>query len=358
MSDINSSHRHHTTVVDSGTTRRKSPQSPASSVDDEEGDEFVEASEGGATGGIPAPATEHHHDPYMGVYSTAASSVPTVCMSTSTSAYTVDSRCELLRGGGKGGKMSGSGGGGNGGMGGHHRDEEDEELSRGLWGFGSFRPDFLQQCANVKMFIFHCCMFSTVSGALIAGYVNSVITTIEKRFDIGSSHSGLIAASVELGSLLAVLFVSYFGGSRHIPLWIGCGAFLQGVGAIIFTLPHFLTQSYTVTGGLNTNSTLDSNICQIPQSLIEHSGMGSSSSSSSSLFKDDLGSAGDRSTSASSWSMCEEESVTGSYMELNIFILIAAQAMIGVGGAPLFTLGTTYIDDHVHPEQAPACIGE
>ena len=59
------------------------------------------------------------------------------------------------------------------------------------------------------------------------GYVNSVITTIEKRFEIGSLWSGLIAASVEIGCLLAVVFVSFLGGGRHIPVWIGCGAILQ-----------------------------------------------------------------------------------------------------------------------------------
>ena len=62
---------------------------------------------------------------------------------------------------------------------------------------------------------------------LDAGYVNSVITTIEKRFEIGSLWSGLIAASVEIGCLVAVVFVSYLGGCRHIPVWIGCGAILQ-----------------------------------------------------------------------------------------------------------------------------------
>ena len=62
---------------------------------------------------------------------------------------------------------------------------------------------------------------------LHVGYVNSVITTIEKRFEIGSLWSGLIAASVEIGCLVAVVFVSYLGGCRHIPDWIGCGAILQ-----------------------------------------------------------------------------------------------------------------------------------
>ena len=53
---------------------------------------------------------------------------------------------------------------------------------------------------------------------------------------------------------------------------------------------------------------------------------------------------------------CGEDNTTGNVM--NIFILIASQAMIGIGGAPLFTLGTTYIDDHVEKEKAPAYIGK
>jgi hypothetical protein len=283
--------------------------------------------------GPPPAPPPRASDPYLGVYTATPSPVSTVCLSTSSSAYTVDSRCELLTNRSE-----------------HHAHPlaalgQRQNVERPVWGFGNYRPGFLQPCANIKMFIFHCCVFSTVSGALIAGYVNSVITTIEKRFEIGSSHSGLIPASVEFGSLLAVLFVSYFGGSRNIPLWIGCGALLQGLGAITFTLPHFLSQSYTVTGGLTSNFSGD-NMCQAPPE--DHSGMGELRG----------GTQGD---------YCADQHLTlggadsgGSYnnIELNIFILIAAQAMIGIGGAPLFTLGTTYIDDHVPKEKAPAFIGE
>ena len=41
-----------------------------------------------------------------------------------------------------------------------------------------------------------------------------------------------------------------------------------------------------------------------------------------------------------------------------IFILVLAQIMVGSGGSPLYTLGTTYIDDHVSPKKAPVYIGE
>ena len=95
---------------------------------------------------------------------------------------------------------------------------------------------------------------SLLTGALTAGYVNSVITTIEKRFEIGSSFSGLIAASVEVGGVLSAIVVSYLGGRRHIPSWIGFGAIVMSVGTLLFTVPHMMAPAYTVTGGLNSSS--------------------------------------------------------------------------------------------------------
>ena len=49
-------------------------------------------------------------------------------------------------------------------------------------------------------------------GMLVNGFVNVVITTLERRFDLKSAESGLIASSYDFGSLLMVIPVSYFGG--------------------------------------------------------------------------------------------------------------------------------------------------
>ena len=47
---------------------------------------------------------------------------------------------------------------------------------------------------------------------LVNGFVNVVITTLERRFDLKSAESGFIASSYDIGSLLAVIPISYFGG--------------------------------------------------------------------------------------------------------------------------------------------------
>ena len=40
-----------------------------------------------------------------------------------------------------------------------------------------------------------------------------------------------------------------------------------------------------------------------------------------------------------------------------VLTLVAAQLLIGIGGSPLYTLGTAYIDNHVNKRKAPSYIG-
>jgi len=74
-----------------------------------------------------------------------------------------------------------------------------------------------------QVFVFLLSFLVTLQQALSSGYINSVITTIEKRFEIPSSLSGLIASSYEIGNVITVIFVSYLGSRRHIPVWIAIG---------------------------------------------------------------------------------------------------------------------------------------
>jgi organic anion transporter 3A len=232
-------------------------------------------------------------------------------ISTSASAYTVDSRCEFLQRNNEEGQHTSL-------RQSSLEPGDDRELKE--CGILNCRPQCCQPWANIKFFIFVLCSLSTVSGTLVAGYVNSVITTIEKRFEIGSSYSGLIAASVEIGCLVAVIFVSYLGGRRHIPKWIGVGTLVQATGALLFSLPHVLADSYTISGGLNSNNTKD-NICKVSQSGQTEPCVGKAS---------------------------------GNFGYVTILVL--AQILMGSGVTPLYTLGTTYIDDHVTKEEAPVYI--
>ena len=74
-------------------------------------------------------------------------------------------------------------------------------------------------------------------------FTNVVISSIEKRFGWDSTQSGIIAGSYDIGSFLAVIPVTYFGGQKLAskPKYIGAGMFAISIGACIFASPHFIT---------------------------------------------------------------------------------------------------------------------
>ncbi|KAL1441474.1 hypothetical protein MTO96_008446 [Rhipicephalus appendiculatus] len=203
------------------------------------------------------------------------------------------------------------------------------------------RPRSLQYFANIRVFVFLSCLLVTLQQALSTGYVNSVITTIEKRFDIPSRVSGAISSSFEIGNLLTIIFVSYLGSHRHIPVWIGKGTIVMAIGSFVFSLPYFMDQSNSPSiYRLNVTRIEDENTCQMPTAAMvpEHT---SSHFINPPLSPD-----------------AEQSCIDGrSSNALYIFIFMCAQILIGCGGTPIFTLGTTYIDDHVRKESSSMYIG-
>ncbi|XP_013791454.1 solute carrier organic anion transporter family member 4A1-like, partial [Limulus polyphemus] len=221
---------------------------------------------------------------------------------------------------------------------------EKEELGERDCGILNFRPLCLQRFARINMFVLLACILVTLQQALSSGYFNSVITTIEKRFDIPSRISGAIASTFEVGNLLAIIFVSYFGGHRHIPVWIGKGILVMSVGSMVFSLPYFLDQSGSFSRskfGKNSSNISDENTCQVSPPIQPHH-LGTSHFAIQPP-RPDLNSPS-----------CIEGS---SFNILYILIFMLAQILIGCGGTPIFTLGTTYIDDHVRKESSSLYIG-
>lgn len=88
------------------------------------------------------------------------------------------------------------------------------------------------------------------------GCINVVITTIEKRFGLRSSQTGLVASGYDIASFVCLVPVTYFGGRANAskPRWIGIGMIMMGLGSIVFSLPHFLVGAYKATS-------IETNVC-------------------------------------------------------------------------------------------------
>ncbi|CAD6997100.1 unnamed protein product [Ceratitis capitata] len=220
-------------------------------------------------------------------------------------------------------------------------DDDDEMQSRDC-GILNYRPRRIQKFARIKVFVLLLSILVTLQQALSSGYINSVITTIEKRFEIPSSYSGLIASSYEIGNVITVIFVSYLGSRRHIPVWIGIGAAIMGVGSLVFMVPHFTGEP---NPGVTIMNDTSDNICR--SALVRDQDM-------------DLGrlSSGLSNPPLAPHTLREDNCLEGKLSTFGpVLLFVIAQLLLGCGGSPLFTLGTTYVDDHVKTESSSMYIG-
>lgn len=144
-------------------------------------------------------------------------------------------------------------------------DEEIGERGNDRCGVGAFKPKWLKSWANKKVFLAVFCLTSVLQGMYYTYFV-SVLTTIEKLFQIQSKTTGIIMSATEMGQIGGALLLTYYGGQGHRPKWIACGMIVFAVASFLCSLPHFiygaeLSQKVLLNGALNRSELNKLNLC-------------------------------------------------------------------------------------------------
>ncbi|KAM8750557.1 solute carrier organic anion transporter family member 3A1 [Acanthopagrus schlegelii] len=174
--------------------------------------------------------------------------------------------------------------------------------------------------SNIKIFLISECALMLAQGT-VGAYLVSVLTTLERRFNLQSADVGVIASSFEIGNLALILFVSYFGAKAHRPRLIGCGGIVMALGALLSALPEFLTKQYEI--GETWRTDLGRDACS------------------------------NTTTNEAEDNVCANKANTN----MMYLLLIGAQVLLGIGATPVQPLGVSYIDDHVKKKDSSLYIG-
>ncbi|XP_041592207.1 solute carrier organic anion transporter family member 1A2 isoform X2 [Vulpes lagopus] len=181
--------------------------------------------------------------------------------------------------------------------------------------------------SKLKMFLLAItCAF--VSKTLSGSYMNSMLTQIERQFNIPTSLVGFINGSFEIGNLLLIIFVSYFGTKLHRPILIGVGCVVMGLGCFLQSLPHFLMGRYEYESTVSVSGNLSSN----------------------SFLCMENGTQTFRPTEDPSECVKEVKSL------MWIYVLVG-NIIRGIGETPIMPLGISYIEDFAKSENSPLYIG-
>ncbi|XP_057283934.1 solute carrier organic anion transporter family member 1A2-like isoform X1 [Pezoporus wallicus] len=184
-------------------------------------------------------------------------------------------------------------------------------------------------CCISKLKVFLLALSLAFVGKTMSGaYMNSLFTQLEKQFNIPASLVGIINGSFEIGNLLLIAFVSYFGAKLHRPRIIALGCTVMSFGCLLISIPHFLFGRYRIESSISQQE----NFSVMPLCLVNQS-----------LFS--------LPTEEPSRE-CEKE--PGSL--LWIFVMVG-NIVRGMGETPIMPLGISYLEDFAKAENSPFYLG-
>ncbi|KAM4670557.1 solute carrier organic anion transporter family member 1A2-like isoform 1-T1 [Amazona ochrocephala] len=184
-------------------------------------------------------------------------------------------------------------------------------------------------CCISKLKVFLLALSLAFVGKTMSGaYMNSLFTQLERQFNIPASLVGIINGSFEIGNLLLIAFVSYFGAKLHRPRIIALGCTVMSFGCLFISIPHFLFGRYRIESTISQQE----NFSVMPLCLVNQS-----------LFS--------LPTEEPSRE-CEKE--PGSL--LWIFVMVG-NIVRGMGETPIMPLGISYLEDFAKAENSPFYLG-
>ncbi|WKX99988.1 hypothetical protein Q1695_014678 [Nippostrongylus brasiliensis] len=193
--------------------------------------------------------------------------------------------------------------------------DEDEKL---LCGYGSCTPSWLQHFHNAKWLLLMLGICAFIQSFVVNAIFPVGLSTLEKRFKMTSTHTGIISSWYDFAVLLVVFPVCHWGNSGHKGRWIGWGGVVMALGSLICALPHWLVSPYKPEHSeLNVT---DFGQCMLRD--LEHE-------------------------------TCSGSVPLASYLNPYFLIFVLGQTLHGVGSTPLFSIGTTFIDENVSQKASP-----
>ncbi|XP_036888307.1 solute carrier organic anion transporter family member 6A1 [Sturnira hondurensis] len=189
--------------------------------------------------------------------------------------------------------------------------EQNENLES-LCGLGWKVIPSCPQFNNIRCFMVFFCMV-LISQGIVFGLVSLSINTLESGNRLKTTESMVLSSTYDISSCLVFLWISYYGGRGNILKWLTLSSFLIGFGSLLFGFSYTIGENYQ----LNIET---EDICKETKVM----------------------------------KACKRHM---SFRSKYVSFFLLGQTVQGIAGAPLYTLGTTFVHEHVATHSAGIYVG-
>lgn len=228
-------------------------------------------------------------------------------------------------------------------------DRDDRDVQCGI---GPCRSKWMQMFASKQVFLATFC-FSWVLQGMFSTYFVSVITTLEKLFQLQSKTMGIVLSATEIGQIGSSLLLTYYGGQGHRPRWIASSMVLFGVAAFACSSPHFLFGHHQPQYPLAAGSTAGN-----ATAFYAAASAATDTYYPSNVCVDSGGGGGGgrpepRADTCDKTALIEQQEQQSKNTQIVLAIFFTSLLGVGIGQTAVYTLGIPFIDDNVASRESP-----
>ena len=239
---------------------------------------------------------------------------------------------------------------------GSHAAQYDEDVTCGLCSIRC--PSILEsKFANKKTFLIIFCITSVLQG-MYQTYFVSILTTIEKLYQIQSKTIGIIMSATEISQIIGSLFLTYYAGQGNRPRWIGIGILVFAISSLLTSTPHFIFHDRFYNDMASPELPDRHPLSSVPGNLNGSSKVWDHRSSKKLCYLNDTSPFFAHSREHRTCDSTAESRTQSEVTTTVLIIFFLSRFMIGIGATALNTLGISFLDDNVAPKESPLYFGK
>ncbi|CAF1036938.1 unnamed protein product [Adineta steineri] len=199
---------------------------------------------------------------------------------------------------------------------------------------------------TIRSYLFLLCLIVLSQSMISSGYIGSIVSSLERYYGFSTSRLGVAFSSYDIMGVLSIPVISYFGSQNNRPRIVAFGALLFAVGNILFILPYFIN-GYEKETSINSSDQTNEHFCQ------------SNSSNQPSYSYNPCSPLSTTKILSHLTPNLLDKHISNTYVTpqpaWTYYVLILAMITMSIGASPFYTLGITFLTDHLNKDDQAIC---
>lgn len=179
-----------------------------------------------------------------------------------------------------------------------------------------------------------------------SGYIGSIVSSLERYYGFSTSRLGVAFSSYDIMGVISIPLISYFGSQNNRPRIVAFGGLLFAIGNLLFILPYFIN-GYPKETSINSSNLNNQYLCQPNSSNPRIDSRDLCSPISTAKILSHL--------TPNLMDNHPSTMNTNSQPAWTYYILILSMIIMSIGASPFYTLGITFLTDHLNKDDQAIC---